>query len=53
MTAKVAEARASLRSAAEAMELSAEQREEFDRAMAALDELDRRIQRLRETSPGV
>lgn len=53
MTAKVAEARASLRSAAGVMERSPEQRDAYDRVMAALDELDRRIQRLRESSPGV
>ena len=49
MTAKVAEARASLRSAADVMPLPGEQREEYERLMAALDEFERRIARLRQS----
>lgn len=49
MKAKVTEARASLRSASEALALSADQREEYEKLMKALDELERRIQSLKES----
>jgi len=49
MEAKVIEARASLRSAAESLALSPEQRSEYEKLIAALDELERRIQSLKET----
>jgi pantothenate synthetase len=46
--AKVTEARASLRAASENLALSPEQREEYEKLMRALDELERQIQSLRE-----
>lgn len=49
MEAKVTEARASLRDAAESLTLSAEQREEYEKLITALDELERKIQSLKES----
>lgn len=49
MTAKVAEARASLRSAVEIVPPRGPQREEYERLLTALDELERRIARLQQS----
>lgn len=49
MTAKVAEARASLRSAADVVPPRGAQREEYERLLAALDEFERRIARLQQS----
>jgi len=49
MEAKVTEARASLRAAAESLALSPEQREEYEKLIAALDELEHKIQSLKES----
>jgi hypothetical protein len=48
MTARVTEARAGLRAASETLPLSPEQREEYEKLLIALDELERRIQSLRD-----
>ncbi len=48
MEAKVTEARASLRAAAESLALSAEQQKEYEKLITVLDELERKIQSLKE-----
>ncbi|MGH2437175.1 MAG: hypothetical protein ACRDFA_09290 [bacterium] len=49
MEAKVTEARASLRAAAESLALSAEQQKEYEKLITALDDLERKIQSLKES----